>query len=356
MSIYDLLSDRVGGPTDIWLNKTVTQRNETLDLSDIINPKDIEVNFYGSIKNCGIYDYTKISPSVIGTAIQTYYSKMMGTFEPSDLVTKPCSIKVKDEWVITYSYVNAYKELLKNTDEHFEEDVVYFCLEYSNILGQSRAKLKHQKLDKKIVDGYLIHYFDCKLANIRMYQEKTGYDVEYDEVGLALNHAITKDFFGYKYSQCHGDLDYITNEGILDFKCCYNFTNNKVHLISQQLIYLILGRYGLNDMKIPQDYFKKMKYVICYNPLRGEEIVYPLDRLQYEDEIIKRIFIECYPEHDDILYNWFKGREKRLTKKDLKRHKEMCDYITSNRLETSDYKNHIDYRGRIRKIEEEKVN
>ena len=91
-----------------------------------------------------------------------------------------------------------------------------------------------------------------------MYQEKRGFDIEYDEVGLALYHAITKEFFGYKYSNCHGDLDYITNEGILDFKCCYHFTDKKVQLISQQLIYWILGKYGYNSMHIPQDYFKKI--------------------------------------------------------------------------------------------------
>ena len=347
MSIYDLLSN--SRFSNYVLGKTVTQRNKSMDLSDIINAKDIEVNFYGSTKYCGRYDTDKILPRVLGVAIQTYYSKMMGTFEPSDYVTNYCLVKVKDRWVKDYSYANAYKELVENTNEMYEEDVIYFCIEYANILDKARPGLKYKKLEKKeIVDPSLIHYFECKLANISMYQQKRGYDVEYDEVALGLKHAITKHLFGYNYSFCHGDLDYITNEGILDFKCCYNFTNDKVHLISQQLIYLIMGKYGYNSMHIPQEYFKKLKYVICYNPLRGEEIAYPLHKLKHEDEIIKRLFIECYREGDDILYNWFKGREKRISKKDLKTHKEICDYITSNRLEASDYKKHKDY---LRKIE-----
>lgn len=349
MSIYQLLSDaQFGGYV---LAKTVTQRNKTMDLSDIIKANDIEVNFYGSTQNCGSYNSDKILPRILGVAIQTYYSKMMGTFEPSELVTKPSFKMVKDKWVKDYSYANAYEELVKNTNEMYEEDVIYFCLEYANILDKARPRLKYKKLDKKkIVDAYLLHYFDCKLNNIRMYQQKRGFDIEFDEVGLGLKHAISKNYFGYNYSLCHGDLDYITNEGILDFKCCYNFTGDKVRLISQQLIYLILGKYGDNSMDIPQEYFKNMKNVICYNPLRGEEIVYPLEHLQYEEEIIKRIFIECYSEGDTILYDWFKGREKRIAKKDLKRHKEMCDYITSNRLEACDYKTHIEYLNYLRKI------
>ena len=85
--------------------------------------------------------------------------------------------------------------------------------------------------------------------------------------------------------QIHGDLDFITDNSIIDIKCT---SKNKITShITQEYIYYLLLKNGCSNLTADEyEKVKNVKFLTTINPLIGERITYDIKNID-EDGFIK---------------------------------------------------------------------
>ena len=254
---------------------TARLKRTGLNLKEVLTLKDncvIKTKFNNPLLE--LYNKIQLSKSVLGTAVQTYIDIKFSVFEVFNLV----------ELFYSEEY-NEIKHLLKSNNEN---DLITFCVLYANLVNQSRIlTYEFMEIDLKLIDNNVREYITKAYENTIKFLKNYSLKIEYSEVGFQLFHQ-----FKIGYSRCYGDLDYITNKGILDLKCVKNPL--KAVNLCQQLAYLVMGKYGKNDKNISKELFENMSNVMCYNPLLDELIAVDLNKFNKEALFLTKLFNECY--------------------------------------------------------------
>ena len=163
--------------------------------------------------------------------------------------------------------INNFYENVK--DSIGDENLIIFSICYNVMLAKLRCPSDDYAIKSvKDIDKVTINLIEKIEFNIQRFFKEEKIKIDFTEVGFNLTEETKIDNQKY-FNQCFGDLDYLTNKGILDLKCLsYDYRYEHMNrAIAQQIIYVYMGRYGINDHKISHDYFFNIDNVGYYNPI-----------------------------------------------------------------------------------------
>lgn len=260
---------------EIGKPNTVRLHTKGIKLTDFIN-KDT----YRTEKYCNPLTLKQgnVTPQLMGVAVQTYCDIKNNIFEPIYLVNNTTKW---DNLADDYNYWKNFKNVADN-------EVIDFCILYADLVAHTRTHMVFDYYDVKNITENDRYNLLLMVNNINRFMEKKNLKIKYSEVDFRYREIVEREEY-FIENVCFGDLDYITDNSILDLKCCK--ANKPVQSLSQQLLYYLMGCLGYNNYHIERTYFENMKEVGYYNPILDTYQYIKVNELskQFKSAFLKRV-------------------------------------------------------------------